>query len=79
MPKFSIFGDSMNTASRMESSCIPGHIQVSALMVSWEGVLGMHASFTRSLFPPSQVSDSTWALVKGVDAWRATGGIDVKG
>ena len=25
------------------------------------------------------MSDSTWALVKGVDAWRATGGIDVKG
>lgn len=29
LPKFSIFGDSMNTASRMESTAPPGHIQVS--------------------------------------------------
>lgn len=29
LPKFSIFGDIMNTASRMESTSIPGHIQVS--------------------------------------------------
>jgi class 3 adenylate cyclase len=29
LPKFSIFGDSMNTASRMESTCTPGRIQVS--------------------------------------------------
>jgi len=31
LPKFSIFGDTMNTASRMESTCPPQHVQVSQL------------------------------------------------
>ena len=42
----------MNTASRMESTCIPGHIQV---------------------------SESTWQLLKHVDQWTSTGGVEVKG
>jgi hypothetical protein len=52
LPKFSIFGDTINTASRMESTCVPGNIHI---------------------------SDSTWALVKDHDAWKPTGGIEVKG
>ena len=42
----------MNMASRMESTCIPGQIQV---------------------------SESTWQLLKHVDQWRSTGGVQVKG
>ena len=40
MPKFSIFGDTMNTASRMESTCDPGRIQVSSS--AWELVKHLH-------------------------------------
>ncbi|GFH22663.1 guanylate cyclase domain-containing protein, partial [Haematococcus lacustris] len=34
IPKFAVFGDTMNVASRMESTCIPGRIQLSAVTAS---------------------------------------------
>ncbi|GFH15442.1 guanylate cyclase domain-containing protein [Haematococcus lacustris] len=61
-PKFAVFGDTMNTASRMvgdgktsysrESTCVPGHIQVSA---------------------------ATHALLKDLEPFTSTGGVEVKG
>ncbi|GFH18227.1 guanylate cyclase domain-containing protein [Haematococcus lacustris] len=51
-PKFAVFGDTMNTASRMESTCVPGHIQVSA---------------------------ATYALLKDLEPFTSTGGVEVKG
>ncbi len=51
MPRFCLFGDTINMASRMESTAAPGSIHVSAPV--------------KSLLPK--------------EAWRATGGVEVKG
>ncbi|GIL93412.1 hypothetical protein Vretifemale_20814, partial [Volvox reticuliferus] len=51
MPKFALFGDTMNTASRMESTCKPGCIQVSGS--------------TRELLPGVALQPTGGVLVKG--------------
>ena len=74
----------MNTASRMESTCEPGRIQVSE--ATWNLLVASGAASLRS---PQQ--QSGWAIgsvegaghggVAGAERgrWRATGGVEVKG
>ncbi|GLI67673.1 hypothetical protein VaNZ11_011834, partial [Volvox africanus] len=54
MPRFCLFGDTVNVASRMESTCNPGHIHVSAA--------------THSRLPSEAWRDLGMASVKGKGA-----------
>ena len=88
LPKFSIFGDTMNTSSRMESSCTPGGYCLTSYSTQVCGILSFHFLLTLPCFPPFagriQVSSHTFELLMASSAsspeeWEATGGVEVKG
>ncbi|KAJ9508393.1 hypothetical protein QJQ45_011906 [Haematococcus lacustris] len=68
-PKYAVFGDTMNTASRMESTCTPGRIQVSAVThallphEAWEATGGVLAK--------GKVRHTSWLTMDH----RQTGGL----
>ncbi|GAX73391.1 hypothetical protein CEUSTIGMA_g844.t1 [Chlamydomonas eustigma] len=76
VPKFSLFGDAINTASRMESTGVEGCIQASS---STFKLLSQSPSIIHpegGLGPQSETNPS-WDF--NASCWRATGGIEVKG